>query len=119
MEKENTPYTTPAEDAPPASCERECCQCVRHKHREKAEYDSLLRRLNRIEGQIRGIRGMVEKDAYCTDILTQVSAAQAALNAFSRELLGSHIKTCVVQDIQNGHEEVIDDLLQTIQKLMK
>ena len=62
---------------------------------------------------------MVEKEAYCTDILTQVSAVQSALNAFSKELLGSHIKTCVVQDIQNGHTEVVDDLLTTIQKLMK
>ena len=100
-------------------CEKECCRCTRHKHREEAEYDALLRRLSRIEGQIRGIRGMVERESYCTDILTQVLAVQAALNAFSRELLGSHIKTCVVQDIQSGHEEVIDDLLQTIQKLMK
>ena len=62
---------------------------------------------------------MVEKEAYCTDILVQVSAIQSALNAFSRELLGNHIRTCVVQDIQNGHTEVIDDLLSTIQKLMK
>ena len=93
--------------------------CTRHKHRESAEYDSLLRRLSRIEGQIRGIRGMVEKEAYCTDILTQVSAAQAALNAFAKELLGNHIRTCVVQDIQAGDLEVVDDLLNTIQKLMK
>ena len=100
----------------------EPCQggdCCRHKHREPAEYDSLIRRLNRIEGQVRGVRGMVEKEAYCTDILTQVSAIQSALNAFSRELLGNHIRTCVVQDIQNGQLEVVDDLLVTIQKLMK
>ncbi|MBU5626948.1 metal-sensing transcriptional repressor [Oscillibacter sp. MSJ-2] len=95
------------------------CDRSRHKHREQPEYEALIRRLNRIEGQVRGIRGMVEKDAYCTDILTQVSAVQSALNAFSKELLGSHIKTCVVQDIQNGHTEVVDDLLTTIQKLMK
>ena len=94
------------------------CPC-RHKHREPAEYDALIRRLNRIEGQVRGVRGMVEKEAYCTDILTQVSAIQSALNAFSRELLSNHIHTCVVQDIQNGHLEVVDDLLVTIQKLMK
>ncbi|KAF5054026.1 Copper-sensing transcriptional repressor CsoR [anaerobic digester metagenome] len=68
---------------------------------------------------MRGIRGMVEKEAYCTDILTQVSAVQAALNAFSRELLGSHVKTCVVQDIQAGRTEVVDDLLNILQKLMK
>lgn len=102
MEKENTPYTTPAEDAPPASCERECCQCVRHKHREKAEYDSLLRRLNRIEGQIRGIRGMVEKDAYCTDILTQVSAAQAALNAFSGNCWAAILKPASCRIFKTG-----------------
>lgn len=95
------------------------CGCTRHKHREKEEYDALIRRLNRIEGQVRGVRGMVEKDAYCTDILTQVSAIQSALNAFSRELLGNHIRTCVVQDIQDGKLEVVDDLLSTIQKLMK
>ena len=91
----------------------------RHKHREAPEYDSLIRRLNRIEGQVRGVRGMVEKECYCTDILTQVSAIQSALNAFSRELLSNHIHSCVVQDIQNGHLEVVDDLLVTIQKLMK
>lgn len=96
-----------------------CDCCTRHKHREPTEADALLRRLSRIEGQVRGIRGMVEKEAYCTDILTQVSAVQAALNAFSRELLGNHIKTCVVQDIQAGRTEVVDDLLNTLQKLMK
>ena len=83
------------------------------------EYQDLITRLNRIEGQVRGVRGMVEKECYCTDILTQVSAIQSALNAFSRELLSNHIHSCVVQDIQNGHLEVVDDLLVTIQKLMK
>lgn len=94
-------------------------QPERRKHRESSEQDALLRRLNRIEGQVRGVRGMVEKEAYCTDILTQVSAIQSALNAFSRELLSSHIHTCVVRDIQDGKLEVVDDLLSTIQKLMK
>ncbi|MBQ8852447.1 MAG: metal-sensing transcriptional repressor [Oscillibacter sp.] len=93
--------------------------CCRHKHRESEEYDALIRRLNRIEDQVRGVKGMVEKEAYCTDILTQVSAIQSALNAFSRELLANHIRTCVVSDIQNGQTEVVDDLLNTIQKLMK
>ena len=102
----------------PASQEPESGEC-RHKHRDAAEYDSLLRRLNRIEGQVRGVRGMVEKEAYCTDILTQVSAIQSALNAFSRELLSNHSHTCVVADIQNGHLEVVDDLLATIRRLMK
>ena len=101
---------------------KECtapAECCRHKHREAPEYDSLIRRLNRIEGQVRGVRGMVEKECYCTDILTQVSAIQAALNAFSRELLANHIHTCVVQDIQAGKLEVVDDLVSTIQKMMK
>ena len=93
--------------------------CCRRKHREESEAEALTKRLNRIEGQVRGIRGMVENEAYCTDILTQVSAVQSALNAFSRELLASHIRTCVVTDIQNGQLEVVDDLLATIQKLMK
>ena len=95
------------------------CQCQRYKHRENAELSSLTRRLNRIEGQVRGIRNMVEKDAYCTDILTQVSAVQSALNAFSRELLANHIRTCVVTDIQNDKLDVVDDLLNTVQRLMK
>ena len=96
----------------------ECC-CQKTKVRTDEEYKSLMNRLNRIEGQVRGVRGMVEKECYCTDILTQVSAIQSALNAFSRELLSNHIHSCVVQDIQNGHLEVVDDLLVTIQKLMK
>lgn len=98
---------------------QEPSDCCRHKHREFSEYDALLKRLNRIEGQVRGVRGMVEKDAYCTDILTQVSAIQSALNAFSKELLANHIHSCVVQDIQNGNLEVVDELVSTIQKLMK
>ncbi len=110
--KAASPVEAPADDA------AENCAC-RHKHREPAEYDALIRRLNRIEGQVRGVRGMVEKECYCTDILTQVSAIQSALNAFSRELLSNHIHTCVVTDIQNGKLEVVDDLLSTIQKLMK
>ena len=99
--------------------EDEAPECCRHKHRESAEYEALLKRLKRIEGQVRGVQGMVEKEAYCTDILTQVSAIQSALNAFSKELLANHIRTCVVADIQNGQTEVVDDLLNTIQKMMK
>ena len=93
--------------------------CCRHKHRDSTEYEALLKRLNRIEGQVRGVRGMVEKEAYCTDILTQVSAIQSALNAFSRELLANHIRTCVMDDIRNGNDEIVDELVQTLQKLMK
>lgn len=95
------------------------CNCHKTKVRNEEEYKSLINRLNRIEGQIRGIKGMVEKDAYCTDIITQVAAATAALNAFNRELLSTHIKTCVAQDIKDGREETVDDLLATLQKLMK
>ena len=115
--EDQTLQAVPAAEAP-AEETAAGCPC-RHKHREATEYDALIRRLNRIEGQVRGVRGMVEREAYCTDILTQVSAIQSALNAFSRELLSNHIHSCVVQDIQNGHLEVVDDLLVTIQKLMK
>ena len=96
-----------------------CPHCARHKERSPGEYRRLMNRLSRIEGQIRGIRGMVEKSAYCTDILTQVAAANAALNAFSKELLAQHIRTCVAQDIRDGKEETIDELVATLQKLMK
>ena len=98
--------------------EQDCCSC-RTKHRSEKEERGLLNRLNRIEGQIRGIRGMVEKEAYCPDILTQVAAASAALNSFSKVLLASHIKTCVAQDIRDGKDETIDELLTTLQKLMR
>lgn len=95
-----------------------CC-AGRKKERSAEEHKSLINRLNRIEGQIRGIKGMVEKDAYCTDIITQVAAATAALNAFNKELLSNHIKTCVAQDVRAGKEDTLDDLLTTLQKLMK
>ena len=93
--------------------------CHRIKKRSDEEYKALMNRLSRIEGQIRGIRGMLEKDAYCTDILTQAAAANAALNAFSRELLDSHIRSCVADDIRSGKNETIDELMDTIKKLMK
>jgi len=97
----------------------ECCCAERTKQRTPEEQKLLIHRLNRIEGQIRGLRGMIEKNAYCTDILTQSAAASAALNAFMRELLASHIRSCVAQDIREGRDEVIDDLVATLQKLMK
>ncbi len=95
--------------------------CCVHKKKERPpeEYKDLIHRLNRIEGQIRGIRGMVEREAYCPDILVQVAAANAALNSFNRVLLASHIKTCVTEDIREGKEETVDELLATLQKLMK
>lgn len=97
---------------------QECC-CHKTKERSADEYKSLINRLSRIEGQIRGIRGMVEKDAYCTDILAQVAAANAALGAFSKELLAQHIRTCVARDIREGKDETIDELVSTLQKLMR
>lgn len=96
-----------------------CCSCHKTKVRTQKEYKSLINRLNRIEGQVRGIIGMVEKNAYCPDILVQVAAVNAALNAFSRELLSNHIHTCVADDIRNGNDEVIDELTGVLQKLMK
>ena len=95
-----------------------CCS-GKTKLRTGDELRSLLHRLNRIEGQIRGIRGMVERDAYCTDILTQVAAANAALNSFTKVLLANHIRTCVAQDIREGRDETIDELVDTLQRLMK
>lgn len=93
--------------------------CCRHKNRSEEEYKSLIHRLNRIEGQIRGIRGMVEKDVYCADILVQVAAANSALNAFSRELLSQHVRTCVADDLRAGSDEKLDELLKLLPKLMK
>lgn len=98
--------------------EANCC-CVKTKHREENEYKKLINRLNRIEGQVRGVKSMVENDRYCVDILTQVAAIQSALNAFNRELLTNHIKTCVVDDIKDGDDKVVDELCDTIKKLMK
>lgn len=96
----------------------ECC-CHKKKYRSEQDQKALLNRLKRIEGQIKGLQGMIEKDAYCTDILTQVSAVNAALNAFSKNLLNNHIRTCVAEDIRKGNDDVIDDLLSTLQKMMK
>ena len=98
----------------------DCCHCsARRKERSPEEYKKLINRLSRIEGQIRGIRGMVERDAYCTDILTQVAAANAALSAFSRVLLAEHIRSCVAADIRAGKDETVDELIVTLQRLIK
>ncbi len=100
--------------------EKQCgCCSVRKKHRESEEYNRLIARLNRIEGQIRGIKKMLEDERYCVDILTQTSAAAAAINAFNKELLAEHIRTCVVSDIKEGKEETVDELCNMLQKLMK
>ena len=96
-----------------------CGCCQKTTDRTEEERKKLIHRLNRIEGQIRGIRGMVEKDAYCADILIQSAAVNAAVNAFNKELLASHIKGCVARDIREGKDEVIDELVTTLHKLMK
>ncbi len=95
------------------------CECSRKKIRDEEEYKDLIHRLNRIEGQVRGVRGMVEENRYCVDILTQVSAIQSALNSFNKTLLRNHIATCVATDIRNEKEGAVEELCDTIQKLMK
>lgn len=96
-----------------------CCCCKKTKERSEKEYRDLLNRLSRIEGQVRGIKKMLEKDAYCTEILIQVAAVNAALNSFNKVLLANHIKTCVTRDIKEGKEETVDELVTLLQKLMK
>ena len=97
-----------------------CEHCsTKHTKRDEAQRKALLNRLNRIEGQIRGIKKMIEEDAYCNDILVQSAAAGAALNSFSKNLLAAHIHTCVARDIREGKDEVIDELIDTMGKLMK
>ena len=101
--------------------EEKNCPCCsgKHKERQEKEKKDLMNRLKRIEGQVRGIENMLEKDAYCTDVLIQVSAVTSALNSFNKVLLANHIKTCVRQDILDGREDTVDDLVVTLQKLMK
>lgn len=119
--KDAAAVDNPTEDFPAAENtaeQTECCHC-RTKHRETKEYRELMNRLKRIEGQVRGIQGMLQEERYCVDILTQVSAVQSALNSFNKMLLANHIKTCVVEDIRNGEEDAVEELCATIQKLMK
>ena len=111
--------TAPAVDASAVPTESAAPSCCRHKDRTPEEYRALVNRLSRIEGQVRGIRAMVEKDVYCTDILVQVAAVNAALNGFSKELLGQHVRTCVADDLRNGSSEKLDELLTLLPKLMK
>ena len=108
---DNEKFETPSEECP-------CCS-GKHKERDEKEFKDLMNRLKRIEGQVRGVQNMLEKDAYCTDILVQVSAINSALNSFNKVLLGNHLKTCVAESIKNGNNEVIDELMNTLQKLMK
>ena len=95
------------------------CSCHKTKERDAKEYKDLINRLSRIEGQVRGVKNMIENDAYCVDILTQVAAINAALNGFNKVLLANHIRTCVADDIKAGNDEVIDELVTTLQKLMR
>lgn len=100
--------------------EKKCPECVhRTKRRTEEETKLMVNRLNRIEGQVRGIRRMVENNAYCPDILVQVSAITAALNSFNKVLLAEHIRTCVSEDIREGKDETIDELVTVLRKLMK
>ena len=96
-----------------------CCCSGKSKSREDKEKKDLINRLRRIEGQVRGVEGMLENDAYCTDVLMQVSAISSALNSFSKVLLSNHVKTCVADNIRSGNDEVVDELVATLQKLMK
>ena len=95
------------------------CSCCRTKERTAEEYKALMNRLSRIAGQVRGVKSMVERDAYCIDIIHQVAAITAALNSFNKELLSKHIRTCVVTDLQNGKQETAEELAEILQKLMK
>lgn len=96
-----------------------CPHCAKQTVREQEEKKKLLNRLRRIEGQVRGLQAMVEADAYCNDILTQSAAVNAAINAFNRELLTQHLRTCVTRDLKEGNEKIVDELATTLQKLMK
>ena len=111
--------TAPAVDASAVPTESVTPSCCRHKDRTPEEYRALANRLSRIEGQVRGIRAMLDKDVYCTDILVQVAAVNAALNGFSKELLGQHIRTCVADDLKAGETQKLDELLQLLPRLMK
>ena len=93
--------------------------CCKTTIRDPEEIRKLMNRLSRMEGQIRGIRNMLENDAYCNDILIQSAAVGAAMNAFNRELIASHLRTCVSRDLREGKDEVIEELVTTLQKLMK
>lgn len=98
---------------------QECAHCAVKKHRTDEEKKKLIHRLNRIEGQIRGLKGMVENDTYCVDIITQSAAASAALTGFNKELLNNHIKSCIVSGIRQGDDEKVEELLTLLQKLIK
>ena len=97
----------------------EYCENCKLKNRNADEVKALVNRLSRIEGQVRGVKNMVENNAYCTDILIQVSAITSALNSFNKELLAEHIRTCVAEDVRSGGSALVEELVTTLQKLMK
>lgn len=104
-----------------SNAEQEKKNCCSHKvkERDEKEYKDLMKRLRTIEGQVRGVENMISNNAYCADILVQTSAISAAVNSFNKVLLANHIKTCVADDIRSGNDEVIDELVVLLQKLMK
>lgn len=116
---EMAPASTNAQETAETAISCSACSTCKKKERTPEEYKSLMNRLSRIEGQVRGVKGMLERDAYCVDILIQVSAINSALNSFNKELLGNHIRSCVVENVRSGNDEVIDELVKTIQRLMK
>ena len=103
----------------PGMDSEEMCCCNRHKKRDSKEYNDLVNRLSRIEGQVRGIKRMLENDAYCPDILIQVSAINAALTSFNKVLLANHIRECVTRDIRDGKDETVEELIAVCQKVMR
>ena len=121
MENKKGKITEVSEKKEDAAAQESCCCQCSHKTKERSEkeYRDLMNRLKRIEGQVRGIQGMLEKDAYCTDILVQVAAVNAALNSFNRVLLTNHLHTCVAENVRAGNDEVLDELAGVLQKLMK
>ena len=121
MENKKGKITEVSEKKEDAAVQESCCCQCSHKTKERSEkeYRDLMNRLKRIEGQVRGIQGMLEKDAYCTDILVQVAEVNAALNSFNRVLLTNHLHTCVAENVRAGNDEVLDELAGVLQKLMK
>lgn len=118
-ERKAKPQSATLEAADGFENSAECTSHHKTKERPDSEYKDMINRLSRIEGQVRGIKKMVESDAYCTDILIQVSAVNAALNSFNKVLLANHIKSCVTNDIKDGREETVDELVEVLQRLMR
>lgn len=110
-------HETNVDEIKEQKCEK--CACAKQKRRSEKEYKDLMNRLKRIEGQVRGVQKMIENDAYCTDVITQVAAINAALNSFNRVILTNHLHSCVADHIRQGDDEVIDELSELLRKLMR